>query len=61
MLKGSLPDGTELALERFKNCSAAKNATFAYDVEFINNVPHVSLVTLRGYCIAIRKFEVVRG
>lgn len=46
-----------VALQRFKNCSAAGDATYAHEVEVITNVLHVNLVALRGYCMAITKLE----
>lgn len=55
--KGILPDGTEVALKRFKNCSASGDANFAHEVEVIASVRHVNLVALRGYCIATTNFE----
>ncbi|KAF5455110.1 hypothetical protein F2P56_024721 [Juglans regia] len=55
--KGTLSDGSEVALKRFKNCSAAGDATFAHEVEVIASVRHVNLVALRGYCTATTPFE----
>ncbi|KAF8015157.1 hypothetical protein BT93_H0839 [Corymbia citriodora subsp. variegata] len=55
--RGSLQDGTEVALKRFKNCSAAGDANFAHEVEVIASVRHVNLVALRGYCIATTQYE----
>jgi serine/threonine protein kinase len=55
--KGILTDGSEVALKRFKNCSAAGDATFAHEVEVIASVRHVNLVALRGYCTATTPFE----
>ncbi|KAM7495941.1 hypothetical protein LguiA_020355 [Lonicera macranthoides] len=55
--KGVLTDGSEVALKRFKNCSAAGDATFAHEVEVIASVRHVNLVGLRGYCTATTPFE----
>ncbi|KAK9201740.1 hypothetical protein WN944_016946 [Citrus x changshan-huyou] len=55
--KGLLPDGSEVALKRFKNCSAAGDATFKHEVEVIASVRHVNLVALRGYCIATTQLE----
>ncbi|XP_077218654.1 receptor-like kinase in in flowers 3 [Tasmannia lanceolata] len=55
--KGVLLDGTEVALKRFKNCSAAGDASFTHEVEVIASVRHVNLVALRGYCTATTKFE----
>ena len=57
VFKGVLPDGTEVAVKRFKNCSAAGDTSFAHEVEVIASVLHVNLVALRGYCIAITKYE----
>lgn len=55
--KGMLPDGTEVALKRFKNCSAAGDASFTHEVEVIASVRHVNLVALRGYCTATTNLE----
>ncbi|KAL1832879.1 hypothetical protein ACET3Z_002530 [Daucus carota] len=55
--KGVLPDGTEVALKRFKNCSDDGDASFAHEVEVIASVRHVNLVALRGYCTATTNFE----
>lgn len=55
--KGVLADGSEVALKRFKNCSATGDASFAHEVEVIASVRHVNLVSLRGYCIASTPFE----
>ncbi|KAM7461611.1 hypothetical protein LguiA_029732 [Lonicera macranthoides] len=55
--KGVLTDGSEVALKRFKNCSAAGDATFAHEVEVIASVRHINLVGLRGYCTATTPFE----
>ncbi|XP_076883041.1 putative LRR receptor-like serine/threonine-protein kinase RKF3 [Bidens hawaiensis] len=55
--RGVLPDDTEVALKRFKNCSAAGDGSFAHEVEVIASVRHVNLVALRGYCTATTPFE----
>ncbi|XP_002512318.2 probable LRR receptor-like serine/threonine-protein kinase RKF3 [Ricinus communis] len=55
--KGILPDGSEVAFKRFKNCSASGDATFAHEVEIIASVRHVNLVALRGYCTATVPLE----
>jgi len=55
--KGKLKDGSEVALKRFKNCSAAGDASFAHEVEVIASVRHVNLVALRGYCTATTNME----
>ncbi|CDP03584.1 unnamed protein product [Coffea canephora] len=55
--KGVLPDGSEAALKRFKNCSAFGDATFTHEVEVIASIRHVNLVTLRGYCVATAPYE----
>lgn len=55
--KGILPDGSEVALKRFKNCSAAGDTSFAHEVEVIASVRHVNLVALRGYCTATTPLE----
>ncbi|CAI0395405.1 unnamed protein product [Linum tenue] len=55
--KGRLFDDSEVAVKRFKNCSAAGDASFAHEVEVIASVRHVNLVALRGYCIATTSME----
>ncbi|XP_028090463.1 probable LRR receptor-like serine/threonine-protein kinase RKF3 [Camellia sinensis] len=55
--KGVLPDGSEVALKRFKNCSVGGDAIFAHEVEVIASVRHVNLVALRGYCTATPPLE----
>lgn len=55
--KGVLPDGSEVAFKRFKNCSAAGDASFTHEVEVIASVRHVNLVALRGYCTATTPLE----
>ncbi|XP_054825777.1 probable LRR receptor-like serine/threonine-protein kinase RKF3 [Prosopis cineraria] len=55
--KGLLLDGTEVALKRFKNCSASGDASFTHEVEVIASVRHVNLVALRGYCTATTNLE----
>ncbi|KAG6470172.1 probable LRR receptor-like serine/threonine-protein kinase RKF3 [Zingiber officinale] len=55
--KGVLRDGTYVALKRFKNCSAAGDASFAHEVEVIASVRHINLLALRGYCIATTQME----
>ncbi|XP_059660546.1 probable LRR receptor-like serine/threonine-protein kinase RKF3 [Cornus florida] len=55
--KGLLADGTEVALKRFKNCSAAGDESFTHEVEVIASVRHVNLVALRGYCTATTPLE----
>ncbi|XAR49304.1 Non-specific serine/threonine protein kinase [Bertholletia excelsa] len=48
--KGILPNGYEVALKRFKNCSTSGDANFAHEIEVIASVKHTNLITLRGYC-----------
>ncbi|KAG8389403.1 hypothetical protein BUALT_Bualt02G0225600 [Buddleja alternifolia] len=55
--KGVLPDGSEVALKRFKNCSASGDDSFTHEVEVIASVRHVNLVALRGYCTATTPLE----
>lgn len=56
--KGVLPnDDSEVAVKRFKNCSAAGDASFTHEVEVIASVRHVNLVALRGYCVATTNLE----
>ncbi|KAI7980892.1 putative LRR receptor-like serine/threonine-protein kinase RKF3 [Camellia lanceoleosa] len=55
--KRVLPDGSEVALKRFKNCSVVGDAIFAHKVEVITSVRHMNLVPLRGYCTATTPLE----
>lgn len=55
--KGMLPNGTEVAVKRFKNCSKAGDANFKHEVEIIASVKHVNLVALRGYSTATVPLE----
>lgn len=55
--KGELPDGSQVAMKRFKNMSAAGDASFIHELEVIASVRHVNLVALRGYCTATTPFE----
>lgn len=50
--RGVLQDGTEVAVKRFKNFSAAGDENFAHEVEVIASVCHINLLPLRGYCVA---------
>ncbi|CAN1271414.1 Probable LRR receptor-like serine/threonine-protein kinase RKF3 [Linum perenne] len=43
--RGEMIDGTEVAVKRFKNCSAAGDESFAHEVGVIGSIRH-------GYCIA---------
>ncbi|XP_065861215.1 probable LRR receptor-like serine/threonine-protein kinase RKF3 [Euphorbia lathyris] len=55
--KGALPDGSQVAFKRFKNLTAAGDASFVHEVEVIASVRHVNLVALRGYCTATTPSE----
>ncbi|XP_010530520.1 PREDICTED: probable LRR receptor-like serine/threonine-protein kinase RKF3, partial [Tarenaya hassleriana] len=57
VFRGVLPDGSEVAFKRFKNCSAGGDANFAHEVEVIASIRHVNLLALRGYCIATTPLE----
>ncbi|GMN25157.1 hypothetical protein TIFTF001_000824 [Ficus carica] len=48
--KGVLPDGSEVAVKRFKCFTAAWDEIFSHEVEIIASVKHVNLLALRGYC-----------
>lgn len=49
--KGTLADGTEIAVKRFKNCSPAGDDEFFHEIEMISTVKHRNLVPLRGCCV----------
>ncbi|XP_060197803.1 probable LRR receptor-like serine/threonine-protein kinase RKF3 [Lycium barbarum] len=55
--KGVLPGGSEVALKRFKNCSAGGHSDFIHELEVIASVRHVNLLGLRGYCTATSPLE----
>ncbi|KAL5712732.1 hypothetical protein ACHQM5_014876 [Ranunculus cassubicifolius] len=55
--KGTLRDGSEVAMKRFKNCSVTGDASFTHEVEVIASVKHVNLLSLKGYCTATAQFE----
>ncbi|XP_020213488.1 probable LRR receptor-like serine/threonine-protein kinase RKF3 [Cajanus cajan] len=55
--KGLLPDGSEVAFKRFKNCSASGDASFTHEVQVIASIRHVNLVALRGYCSVTTRLE----
>ncbi|CAA0832072.1 Probable LRR receptor-like serine/threonine-protein kinase RKF3 [Striga hermonthica] len=58
VFKGTLPiNGSEVALKRFKNCSASGDASFTHELLIIASVRHVNLVALRGYCTATTPLE----
>ncbi|KAL3517522.1 hypothetical protein ACH5RR_020111 [Cinchona calisaya] len=57
VFKGVFPDGSEVAVKRFKNCSASGDEIFTHEVEVIASVRHVNLVALRGYCVATTPYE----
>lgn len=48
--KGVLPNGSEVAMKRLKNCSALADSSFIHEVEVIASIRHVNLLSLRGYC-----------
>lgn len=49
--RGTLDDGTEIAVKRFKNISAAGDDDFFHELEVISSVRHRNLVALRGCCV----------
>ncbi|KAL2632997.1 hypothetical protein R1flu_004476 [Riccia fluitans] len=49
--KGTVRDGTVVAVKRLKNCSNDGEAEFVNEVEVINRVRHRNLVRLRGCCM----------
>lgn len=49
--RGTLMDGSIVAVKRFKNVSAAGDDDFFHEVEVISSVRHRNLVALRGCCV----------
>lgn len=50
--KGKLPDGSEIAVKRFKNCSPTGDDEFFHEIEVISSVKHRNLVRLIGCCVS---------
>ncbi|KAH7301508.1 hypothetical protein KP509_23G030300 [Ceratopteris richardii] len=50
--RGTMPDGSQVAVKSIKNCTKEGDAEFCNEVEVINNVRHRNLVVLRGCCVA---------
>ncbi|KAL2643740.1 hypothetical protein R1flu_011327 [Riccia fluitans] len=51
VFKGTLKDGSVIAVKRFKNCSPSGDANFVHEVEMISSVRHKHLVAIRGCCV----------
>eukprot|EP01018_Ginkgo_biloba_P014762 Gb_04636 [translate_table: standard] len=49
--KGTLPDGTQIGVKRFKDSANRGDADFSHEVHVISNVKHRNLLPLRGYCV----------
>lgn len=49
--RGTLEDGLEIAVKRFKNISAAGDDEFFHELEVISSVRHRNLVALQGCCV----------
>eukprot|EP00250_Pteridium_aquilinum_P011612 c20193_g2_i1 orf=904-2358(+) len=50
--KGKLPNGSEVAVKRFKNCSSTGDDEFFHEIEVISSVKHRNLVGLIGACVS---------
>ncbi|KQJ85553.1 G-type lectin S-receptor-like serine/threonine-protein kinase At5g35370 [Brachypodium distachyon] len=48
--RGSLPDGTTVAVKRMNNLGTQGRREFLTEIAVIGNVHHVNLVKLRGFC-----------
>eukprot|EP00249_Psilotum_nudum_P019808 c27429_g1_i1 orf=105-2228(+) len=55
--RGTLADGTEVAVKRFKNCSPSGDKDFFHEVEVISSVRHRNLVALQGCCVYTSSLE----
>ncbi|KAI5084737.1 hypothetical protein GOP47_0000906 [Adiantum capillus-veneris] len=49
--KGKLPNGSVVAVKRFKNCSPMGNDDFFHEIEVISSVRHRNLVGFIGGCV----------
>ncbi|KAI5065649.1 hypothetical protein GOP47_0020344 [Adiantum capillus-veneris] len=50
--KGVMPDGSQVAVKKIKNCTPEGDLEFRNEVEVINCIRHRNLVALRGCCVA---------
>lgn len=50
--RGTMPDGSKMAVKSIKNCTKEGDAEFCNEVEVINSVRHRNLAALRGCCVA---------
>nr|DAD24538.1 TPA_asm: hypothetical protein HUJ06_026002 [Nelumbo nucifera] len=48
--KGTLPDGTLVAVKKINNLSVQGKKEFCTEIAIIGNIHHVNLVRLRGFC-----------
>eukprot|EP01018_Ginkgo_biloba_P014763 Gb_04640 [translate_table: standard] len=49
--KGTLPNGFQVAVKRFKDYPTRGDTDFRHEVQVISSVRHRNLLPLRGYCI----------
>lgn len=53
-----MPDGTQVAVIKFKNCYVSDDANFAHELEVIAS--YLNLVALRGYSTATTNCKTMR-
>jgi len=54
--RGTLQDGSRIAVKRLKNSSKIKEgADFSHELHVISGIKHCNLLPLRGYCIEFNK------
>ncbi|GLJ15906.1 hypothetical protein SUGI_0262840 [Cryptomeria japonica] len=49
--RGTLPDGSQIAVKRFKDFTTRGDADLRHEVHVISSVKHRNLLPLKGYCI----------
>eukprot|EP01018_Ginkgo_biloba_P014756 Gb_04638 [translate_table: standard] len=56
--KGSLPNGSQIAIKRFKDSTIKANTDFRHEVQVISSVKHQNLLPLRGYFVGSNEIGV---
>eukprot|EP01018_Ginkgo_biloba_P001679 Gb_09214 [translate_table: standard] len=49
--KGTLPDGSLIAVKKFKDSATKADQVFRHEIQVISGIKHRNLLPLKGYCI----------